>query len=53
VSTAVGNPGDLLHVHMDQLSGPVALIAADRFRCCAVTAIETPEPLNAKDPLHR
>jgi hypothetical protein len=53
-SAAGRDAGDLLDVNVDQLAGPVALRAANRFDVgSAITGIEPAETLTAQDGLHR
>ena len=52
-AAAVGDAGELLDVDMDQLAGPVALVAAHRFAVGGpVAPIEAAEPGGAQDRLH-
>ncbi len=53
-AAAVGDPGDLLDVDMDQLAGTVALVAAHWFGSVARSpSIEPAEALGVEDRLHR
>ena len=53
-AAAVGDPTDLLHIDVDELTRPVALIAADRFDVGGpVSAIEPAAARGVQDPLHR
>ena len=53
MSAAIRDRGDLLHVHVDQLARPVALITTNWCRGRPVTAIEPADPFDMKDPLDR
>jgi hypothetical protein len=53
-AAAVGYAGDLLHVDVDQLFGPITLVAAHRFDAGgSVTAVESGESFAVEDALHR
>ena len=51
-AAAVGDRGELLHIDVDQLTGPLALVAAHRSCGCAVTSVKASEASLAKDVLH-
>jgi hypothetical protein len=51
-TAAVGDPRELLHINMNQLARPVALITANRCRCGPITAIETTNPMGVENSLN-
>jgi hypothetical protein len=53
-SAAVGDPGDLLDVEMDQLTRLIALMAHNRLGVGgSVSRFEPGEPFGGQDRLHR
>lgn len=52
-TAAVGDCGDLLDVDVDQLTGPVALVADDRSGRCTVADVEATDTVGTQDALHR
>ena len=53
-ATAVGDRGELLHVDVDQLAGPVPLVTPDRARSVARSPrSRRPTPGRSQDRLHR
>lgn len=53
-AAAVGDPGQLLDIDMDQLAGPVPLVAAYRLGGRgAVATIQATQTGRIQDPLHR
>ena len=51
-AAAVGDAGELLDVDMNQLTWPIALIAADWLSCGAVTGIESAESFGDQNGLN-
>ena len=49
---AFGQLAELLDVQVDQLPGPLALIAVDRLPGGPVQVVEAVEPMAGEDPVH-
>ncbi len=53
VPAAVGDSGELLHVHVHQLPGCAAFVAADRLAGGPVAAVQAGQPPAHQHPVHR
>ena len=52
-TTTVGDPGERLHVDVDELTGLIMFIATHRLTIrCAVTAVQSPQTLMPQHVLH-
>jgi hypothetical protein len=53
VAATGAEPPRLLDVHVDQLAGPGAFVAADDLAAGPVQHLQPPEPVAAQHPVHR